>query len=99
MVSFGGGRYGIQLDIRYAAGALYLFRGPLVAGTYDVLADATHVIHAETAMTYMTSSLGAGDLDGDGFDDIVAHSPLATVSGKSRQNAKCLAGKAATNCL
>ena len=52
------------------SGAAYLLYGPL-AGTIDLsTADATFVGEAAGDMAGMTGSLG-GDLDGDGYDDIL----------------------------
>jgi hypothetical protein len=59
-------------------GAAYLFRGPL-SGAYTP-ADADAVLYGESAGDALDFTTHAGDLDGDGFDDIVlggAHaSPL-----------------------
>ena len=54
------------------AGAAYLIAGPVVAGTVGTLATASAKLVGESAFDYAGSSVaGAGDVDGDGFDDVL----------------------------
>ena len=54
------------------AGAAYLFLGPLLPGTTASLGAADAKILGEAAFDYAGSALsGAGDVNGDGFDDVL----------------------------
>ena len=60
-----------QLD----AGAAHLIEGAIPAGTHS-LAAATAKLTGESAFDYAGASVaGAGDLDGDGFDDLLVGAP------------------------
>lgn len=52
-----------------ASGAVWLFTGPVAAGMDASLADAT--FEGEDASDYAGTSLGSGDLTGDGLDDVI----------------------------
>ncbi|MCK6527916.1 FG-GAP-like repeat-containing protein [Myxococcota bacterium] len=62
-------------DPYYAAndGITYLVYGPL-SGTYS-LADADGIVYGETESMLGNSVSGGGDLDGDGYDDLVLGAP------------------------
>lgn len=55
-----------------AAGAVYLFLGPVTADTYLSAADGK--LTGSQAGTYLAPAAGAGDVDGDGHDDTLAWS-------------------------
>ena len=61
------------------AGAVYIVFGPL-NGTYEVGTDAEVKILGETAGNRMGLAIRAGDLDGDGVQDIGIASPAETGS-------------------
>ncbi|MCB9758335.1 MAG: FG-GAP repeat protein [Alphaproteobacteria bacterium] len=54
------------------AGAAYLVRGgALAAGTFGVAAVATAALYGEDVYNYAGSALAGGDIDGDGFSDVI----------------------------
>ncbi|MDP6931426.1 MAG: hypothetical protein QGG40_00855, partial [Myxococcota bacterium] len=58
-------------------GALYVFSGP-VTGSLD-LSDADAVVYGSEASGYLGVDMGAGgDVDGDGYGDLVASAPGTT---------------------
>ncbi len=70
------GAYGTELSDTYQ-GAAYLFLGP-VSGSVD-LEDADALLEGETGSGYAGACVsGAGDLDQDGFDDVLIGAPRAT---------------------
>ncbi|HMV66648.1 MAG TPA: MopE-related protein, partial [Myxococcota bacterium] len=55
-------------------GAVYVFFGPIADGDYDVNA-ASLILKGSATGDLFGSAIAAGDVDGDGLDDIIASAP------------------------
>jgi hypothetical protein len=65
-----------------AAGAAYVVLGPVESGTWS-LANADAKLLGETANNFTGDSVdGAGDIDGDGFDDVVVGSGYSSLGAE-----------------
>jgi hypothetical protein len=81
------------------AGAAYLVRGP-VSGTVDLPSGSTKLIDAEDDAWYQTlgqSVSGAGDIDGDGNDDVLIGVPGDDEGGSGAGAVWVLLGPAPLN--
>ncbi|MFN7144615.1 MAG: MopE-related protein, partial [Myxococcota bacterium] len=58
----------------YYTGGVAVFAGGAFAGTYT-LADADDRVHGAAAFDYLGSALAVGDVNGDGYGDVVAGAP------------------------
>ena len=66
----------------YRSGAVWLFAGPVSVSAALSTADAMIASDAGGDSLGISVS-GAGDLDGDGYDDLVAGAPVAGTTGKA----------------
>ena len=77
------GAYG-NYDGASSAGAVYLFHGDdLADGTASSVADAWGQLVGEQSSGYLGAAVDAGDLDGDGYDDLAAGAWGATGDASS----------------
>jgi len=65
----------------YFRGAAYLMYGPITAGTVDLAAADVRLLGGHVQDTAGTSVAGAGDVDGDGIDDVLIGAPGSDVDG------------------
>jgi hypothetical protein len=63
---------GIGYD--FFSGGIAVYGGGALAGTYD-LDTADDVVSGDDAYDYLGSSLASADVDGDGYDDVIAGAP------------------------
>ena len=71
------GAYGSRTP-SYQQGAFYVFFGPIADGDYTVEVDANFIVKGDAASELAGFSVAAGDVDGDGNDDVIASAPQAT---------------------
>jgi len=60
-----------------SAGAIYFLRGPLVPGSFSLSSVADSQLTGVGPSSSLGEQVGGADLNGDGYPDLVASSPLA----------------------
>ena len=67
----------VALEPNVRAGRVYLFRGP-INGSIEDLSQADTVLHGSEHFSKFGAAVAGGDLDGDGFADLVVSDLLGT---------------------
>lgn len=73
-----------QFYLTEGAGRAYIFRGPLLAGRYNASAADAVLLGEATRDQFGFSAASAGDLNGDGIDDVVVGAPSYGDDNKGR---------------
>lgn len=74
------GAYGATVDGSSYAGEAYIFLGPLSGGSMDSGSADLSISGTET-YEYLGSHINHGDLDGDGFDDLIVQARDTSYTG------------------
>ncbi|HMV68213.1 MAG TPA: MopE-related protein, partial [Myxococcota bacterium] len=76
-------------------GAIYVFYGPIADGDWDTT-DANLVLKGGAANDLFASAIATGDVDGDGFDDLLASAPGYGANDNGRVYLTCCCRPCAT---